>query len=128
MDAPGPCRDRSAVPRDDRPALDGQTFTETFAGRSAPSVRAVTPITDQDGKVVGLVAAGVPVANISTALVPRLGSVVVLALAVVAVSALFSWLLSRYLGRVTAGRGPRSSRGSSPRTRACSTRCTRDSS
>lgn len=88
------------------PALDGRTFTETFAGTLGPSVRAVTPITDQDGKVVGLVAAGVTVANISTALVPRLGSVVVLALAVVAVSALFSWLLSRYLGRVTAGRGP----------------------
>lgn len=88
------------------PALDGQTFTETFAGTLGPSVRAVTPITDQDGKVVGLVAAGVTVANISTALVPRLGSVVVLALAVVAVSAMFSWLLSRYLGRVTAGRGP----------------------
>ncbi len=76
------------------PALDGRTFTETFAGTLGPSVRAVTPITDQDGKVVGLVAAGVTVANISTALVPRLGSVVVLALAVVAVSALFSWLLS----------------------------------
>ncbi len=88
------------------PALDGQTFTETFAGTLGPSVRAVTPITDQDGKVVGLVAAGVTVANISTALVPRLGSVVVLAMAVVAVSAMFSWLLSRYLGRVTAGRGP----------------------
>lgn len=88
------------------PALDGRTFTETFAGTLGPSVRAVTPITDEDGKVVGLVAAGVTVANISTALVPRLGSVVVLALAVVAVSALFSWLLSRYLGRVTAGRGP----------------------
>ncbi|MDK8172472.1 ATP-binding protein [Curtobacterium citreum] len=88
------------------PALDGQTFTETFAGTLGPSVRAVTPITDEDGKVVGLVAAGVTVANISTALVPRLGSVVALALAVVAVSALFSWLLSRYLGRVTAGRGP----------------------
>ncbi len=88
------------------PALDGQTFTETFAGTLGPSVRAVTPITDQDGKVVGLVAAGVTVANISTALVPRLGSVAVLALAVVAVSAMFSWLLSRYLGRVTAGRGP----------------------
>ncbi|MFJ3028370.1 ATP-binding protein [Curtobacterium sp. NPDC087080] len=89
-----------------QPALDGRTFTETFAGTLGPSVRAVTPITDADGRVVGLVAAGVTVANISTALVPRLTSVVLLALAVVAVAALFSWLLSRYLGRVTAGRGP----------------------
>lgn len=88
------------------PALRGETFTETFAGTLGPSVRAVTPITDGDGKVVGLVAAGVTVANISTALVPRLVSVVVLALAIVAVSALFSWLLSRHLDRITAGRGP----------------------
>ncbi|MFS0729453.1 ATP-binding protein [Curtobacterium sp. 1P10AnD] len=88
------------------PALSGKTFTETFTGTLGPSVRAVTPITDRDGRVIGLVAAGVTVANISSALVPRLGSVVLLALAVVAVSALFSWLLSRYLGRVTGGRGP----------------------
>jgi len=88
------------------PALRGTIFTETFAGTLGPSVRAVTPITDRDGKIVGLVAAGVTVANISSALVPKLVSVVVLALAVVAVSALFSLLLSRYLGRVTGGRGP----------------------
>ncbi|KTR10722.1 sensor histidine kinase [Curtobacterium luteum] len=88
------------------PALAGKTFTETSTGTLGPSVRAVTPITDADGRVIGLVAAGVTVANISTALLPRLVSVVLLALAVVAVSALFSWLLSRYLGRVTAGRGP----------------------
>lgn len=88
------------------PALAGTTFTETFAGTLGPSVRAVTPITDDDGRVIGLVAAGVTVANISSALLPRLVSVVLLALAVVAVSALFSWLLSRYLARVTAGRGP----------------------
>lgn len=88
------------------PALAGRTFTETFTGTLGPSVRAVTPITDGDGRVIGLVAAGVTVANISTALLPRLVSVVLLALAVVAVSAMFSWLLSRYLGRVTAGRGP----------------------
>ncbi|WP_439690189.1 sensor histidine kinase [Curtobacterium sp. SP.BCp] len=88
------------------PALAGDTFTETFTGTLGPSVRAVTPITDGDGRVIGLVAAGVTVANISTALLPRLVSVVLLALAVVAVSALFSWSLSRYLGRVTAGRGP----------------------
>lgn len=102
--------DRSEIGRPFRgtvqPALEGRTFTETFSGTLGPSVRAVTPITDADGRVVGLVAAGVTVANISTALVPRLTSVVLLALTVVAVAALFSWLLSRYLGRVTAGRGP----------------------
>lgn len=88
------------------PALHGRTFTETSVGTLGPSVRAVTPIEDRDGRVVGLVAAGVTVANIASALVPRLVSVVALALGVVAVAALFSWLLSRYLDRVTAGRGP----------------------
>ncbi|MDP4333451.1 ATP-binding protein [Curtobacterium sp. A7_M15] len=88
------------------PALAGRTFSETYAGTLGPSVRAVTPITDDDGRVVGLVAAGVTVANISDALVPRLVGVVGLAAAIVAVSALFTWLLSRYLDRVTAGRGP----------------------
>ncbi|WP_420368733.1 ATP-binding protein [Curtobacterium sp. L1-20] len=102
--------DRSEIGRPFRgtiaPALRGDTFTETSAGTLGPSVRAVTPITDGDGRVVGLVAAGVTVANISSALVPRLVSVVAIALAVVAVSAVFSWLLRRYLDRVTAGRGP----------------------
>ncbi|MFJ3381531.1 ATP-binding protein [Curtobacterium sp. NPDC090217] len=102
--------DRSQIGRPFRgtiaPALRGETFTETSAGTLGPSVRAVTPITDAEGHVVGLVSAGVTVANIATALVPRLVSVVALALAVIGVSALFSWLLSRYLDRVTAGRGP----------------------
>lgn len=88
------------------PALQGRTFTETFAGTLGPSVRAVTPIEDGEGRVVGLVAAGVTVANLSSALLPRLASVIALALSIVTVSALFSWLLSRYLDRVTAGRGP----------------------
>ncbi|MDR6571613.1 sensor histidine kinase regulating citrate/malate metabolism [Curtobacterium sp. 320] len=88
------------------PALAGGTFTETSSGTLGPSVRAVTPITDDDGRVVGLVAAGVTVANITDALVPRLVGVIGLAAVVVAVSALFTWLLSRYLDRVTAGRGP----------------------
>ncbi|MGL3198261.1 MULTISPECIES: ATP-binding protein [Curtobacterium] len=88
------------------PALAGRTFTETYTGTLGPSVRAVTPITDDSGSVIGLVSAGVTVANISGALLPRLGSVIGIAAAVVVVSALFSWLLSRYLGRVTAGRGP----------------------
>lgn len=102
--------DRSEIGRPFRgttaPALAGRTFTETSSGTLGPSVRAVTPITDDDGRVIGLVAAGVTVANISDALVPRLGGVVGLALVIVAVSALFTWLLSRYLDRVTAGRGP----------------------
>ena len=41
-------------------ALEGRTFTETYTGTLGPSVRVVTPIED-DGRIVGLVSAGITV-------------------------------------------------------------------
>ncbi|OIK23140.1 sensor histidine kinase [Streptomyces malaysiense] len=46
------------------PARAGRTFTETYTGTLGPSVRAVTPVTD-DGRIVGLVSAGITVDRIS---------------------------------------------------------------
>ncbi|MBO0880134.1 MAG: GHKL domain-containing protein [Mycobacterium sp.] len=40
-------------------ALAGTTFTETFTGTLGPSIRAVTPVQDTEGRVVALVSAGV---------------------------------------------------------------------
>ncbi len=40
-------------------ALAGETFTETYAGTLGPSIRAVTPVRDGDGRIVALVSAGV---------------------------------------------------------------------
>ncbi|GGX55304.1 histidine kinase [Streptomyces minutiscleroticus] len=45
-------------------ALRGETFTETYTGTLGPSVRAVTPVTD-DGRIVGLVSAGIKVEAIT---------------------------------------------------------------
>ncbi|MFF7262686.1 ATP-binding protein [Streptomyces sp. NPDC008159] len=45
-------------------AQRGGTFTETYTGTLGPSVRAVTPI-KEDGRVVGLVSAGIKVQAIS---------------------------------------------------------------
>ncbi|MEZ0051250.1 two-component system CitB family sensor kinase [Mycobacterium sp. MAA66] len=40
-------------------ALAGETFTETYAGTLGPSIRAVAPVHAADGRIVGLVSAGV---------------------------------------------------------------------
>jgi sensor histidine kinase regulating citrate/malate metabolism len=39
-----------------QPALDGETFTETFSGSADPSVQAVAPVVDGNSKVIALVA------------------------------------------------------------------------
>ncbi|MDT0380765.1 sensor histidine kinase [Streptomyces sp. DSM 42041] len=46
------------------PALEGRTFHETYTGTLGPSVRVVTPVRD-DGRIVGLVSAGIAVDRIS---------------------------------------------------------------
>ncbi|RFA08004.1 hypothetical protein B7R54_01300 [Subtercola boreus] len=88
------------------PALEGRTFTETYTGTLGPSVRAVVPILNQQGTVVALVAAGVTVSKVSGALAERLPLVFGFAGLTLLFGALASWLLSRYLQRVTWGRGP----------------------
>lgn len=86
-------------------ALAGEPFTETYTGTLGPSVRAVAPIEDDDGQVIALVAAGVTVSNTEVALGGRIATVLVAALAMITVGAIGAWLLSRYLRRVTWGRG-----------------------
>jgi two-component system, CitB family, sensor kinase len=87
-------------------ALAGRPQTEVFAGTLGPSIRAIAPVTDAAGTVRGMVASGVTVSNVSVAVAARLPFVILTALAVMAVSSLASWLLSRYLKRVTLGWGP----------------------
>ena len=86
-------------------ALAGDSFTETYTGTLGPSVRAVVPVLGDDGEVVALVAAGVTVSNTQVALGGRIATVILAALAMIAIGAVIAWLLSRYLRRVTWGRG-----------------------
>ncbi len=93
-------------------ALAGEAFTETFTGTLGPSVRAVVPVVADGGRddrtageVTALVAVGVTVSNTEVALGGRITTVILAALAMIAIGALGAWLLSRYLRRVTWGRG-----------------------
>ncbi|MCU1636866.1 MAG: hypothetical protein JWQ68_2105 [Cryobacterium sp.] len=88
------------------PALEGKTFTETFTGTLGPSVRAATPITADDGEIVALVSVGITVENLTGAFGQRIPAAIGIVAALILVGALASWLLSRYLRRVTWGRGP----------------------
>ncbi|SDL82911.1 sensor histidine kinase [Arthrobacter sp. ok362] len=87
-------------------ALNGQVFTEVTAGTLGPSVRTIAPVKDADGKVRALVAAGVTVRTVDVAVSGRLPALLAISLALLAGGSLASWLLGRYLRRVTRGWGP----------------------
>jgi len=87
-------------------ALAGTAFTEVTTGTLGPSVRAVVPVVDDQGVVRALVAAGVKTSNLSIALSARLPAVLGLALALLSAGSVATWLLGRYLRRVTLGWGP----------------------
>ena len=88
------------------PAAAGSPLTEVVSGTLGPSVRAVVPILDPDGQVVGMVAAGVKTSNLQIALNARLPAILALALALLLAGSVATWLLGRYLRRVTLGWGP----------------------
>lgn len=87
-------------------ALSGKPYTEVYAGTLGPSIRAIVPVVDGAGNVKAMVAAGVTVTNVSVALSARLPAIFGVALALLAAGAVVSWILGRYLKRVTLGWGP----------------------
>ncbi|CAD6007474.1 sensor histidine kinase [Agreia sp. COWG] len=87
------------------PALAGQPVSETYTGTLGPSVRAVVPIVSADGRVVALAAAGITLSQVDAAFWPRVYLLLGAGAAMIAIGAIVSGLFSRYLRRVTAGRG-----------------------
>jgi two-component system CitB family sensor kinase len=111
-----PDRTRWTHPRDEelgRPyigsidaALRGQVFTEVTAGTLGPSVRTIVPVKDALGNVKALVAAGITVRTVDVALSGRLPALLAISFTLLLGGSLASWLLGRYLRRVTRGWGP----------------------
>ncbi|WP_166827562.1 ATP-binding protein [Brevibacterium limosum] len=87
-------------------ARAGQTQTEEYVGTLGPSVRSIVPITDSDGEVTAMVAVGVTLETLSVAQAASLPQIIIVGLAAIALGGLGSWLLARYLRRVTLGYGP----------------------
>jgi sensor histidine kinase regulating citrate/malate metabolism len=111
-----PDRTRWTHPRDEeigRPyigsidaALEGGVLTEVTAGTLGPSVRTIVPVKDAGGNVKALVAVGVTVRTVDVALSGRLPALLGIGLALLVGGSVASWLLGRYLRRVTRGWGP----------------------
>ncbi|WP_345494594.1 sensor histidine kinase [Nocardia callitridis] len=87
-------------------ARAGETFTETFTGTLGPSIRAVTPVHDEQGNIVALVSAGVTRAKISTELSSQVPAIFAAALGGLVLASIGSFLLSRRLRRQTHGLAP----------------------
>jgi len=69
-----------------QPALDGETFTETFPDSTDPSVQAISPVVDGNGKVVALVAVGASNQALAGEAVRQLPLLVLLVLIAVALA------------------------------------------
>ncbi|NUP15639.1 MAG: SpoIIE family protein phosphatase [Streptomyces sp.] len=88
------------------PAAAGGVVRETYTGTLGPSVRAVVPVKDDDGKVVGLVAAGVTLASVGGTVDNQLPMLLGSAAAALALATGGTALVSRRLLRQTHGLGP----------------------
>lgn len=87
------------------PALAGRTFTEVYRGTLGPSIRAVAPVRDADGAVVGLVAVGITQASVGRDALTQLPVLVAVSLLALGLATAGSLLLSRRLRRQTLGLG-----------------------
>ncbi|AZQ38352.1 GAF domain-containing protein [Streptomyces cyaneochromogenes] len=88
------------------PAAAGGIVRETYTGTLGPSVRAVVPVTDGEGKVVGLVAAGVTLASVGGVVDNQLPMLLGAAAAALVLATAGTALVSRRLLRQTHGLGP----------------------
>lgn len=87
-------------------AAAGETFTETFHGRPSDAVRAVVPVRVPNGRVVGMVSAGIEYATLGHVLNQQLPMLLGAAAAALALATVGTALVSRRLRRQTRGLGP----------------------
>ncbi|WP_406262243.1 SpoIIE family protein phosphatase [Streptomyces chartreusis] len=88
------------------PAAAGGTVRETYTGTLGPSVRAVVPVTDDNGKVIALVAAGVTLDSVGGVVEHQLPTLLGSAAGALALATAGTALVSRRLLRQTHGLGP----------------------
>ncbi|MBV2357873.1 SpoIIE family protein phosphatase [Streptomyces sp. J2-1] len=88
------------------PALGGHTVVEQLDGTIGPLVQVVVPVRDADGRVVGLVSAGITTAHVGGAADQQLPLLLAAAAAAVALATAGTALVSRRLLRQTHGLGP----------------------
>ncbi len=88
------------------PALRGQTFSEVYSGTLGPSIRAVAPVRNDSGQIVGLVSAGILQTSLADRWRSQFPTIAAVCLAALAVSFAGAWLIRRRLLRQTHGLRP----------------------
>ncbi|WP_326596496.1 sensor histidine kinase [Streptomyces sp. NBC_01803] len=88
------------------PALAGRTFTETYTGTLGRSVRAVTPVRDEDGEIVALVSAGLAVEAIGDRVAQQVTALFAVAAGALALGGLGTYAVNARLRRHTHGMNP----------------------
>ncbi|MGE2715048.1 sensor histidine kinase [Mycolicibacterium litorale] len=88
------------------PALRGETFSEVYTGTLGPSVRAVAPVRDGAGRIVGLVSAGITQQTLAQRWRAQIPTIAAVTLAAVLISSVGGWLIRRRLLRQTHGLRP----------------------
>ncbi|MGW2104750.1 sensor histidine kinase [Streptomyces olivaceoviridis] len=84
------------------PAQHGRTFTETYTGTLGASVRAVTPVSD-NGRIVGLVSAGIKVETISARVQDQVAALLGVAGVALLLGAVGTYVVNARLRRHTHG-------------------------
>ncbi|MET7760193.1 SpoIIE family protein phosphatase [Streptomyces sp. NPDC005389] len=90
----------------DRAVVDGESYTELFRGAPNDAVRAVVPVVNDQGRIVGMVTSGVEVENITDAVRDRLPLLIGAAAGALVLAVGGAALVSRRLRRQTHGLGP----------------------
>jgi sensor histidine kinase regulating citrate/malate metabolism len=88
------------------PALRGETFTEVYTGTLGPSIRAIAPVRDRDGRIVGLVSAGITQQTLAQRWRSQVPKIVAVTVGALVISSVGVWLIRRRLLRQTHGLGP----------------------
>ncbi|WP_037851715.1 ATP-binding protein [Streptomyces sp. NRRL S-340] len=83
-------------------AQRGRSFTETYTGTLGPSVRAVTPV-EENGRVIGLVSAGIKVEAISRRVQEQVTALFGVAGGILALGAVATYVINARLRRHTHG-------------------------
>ncbi|MEU2556618.1 ATP-binding protein [Streptomyces sp. NPDC003388] len=84
------------------PARHGRTFTETYTGTLGASVRAVTPV-EENGRVIGLVSAGIKVEAISARVQEQVTALLGVAGGTLLLGAVGTYVINARLRRHTHG-------------------------
>ncbi|MEW2478899.1 sensor histidine kinase [Mycobacterium sp. NPDC049093] len=88
------------------PALRGDTFSEVYTGTLGPSVRAIAPVRGRDGRIVGLVSAGITQQTLGQRWRAQIPVIVAVTAAALGISLVGVWAIRRRLLRQTRGLRP----------------------